>query len=329
MSWSKKTLYSTLWFILFFTIIGTVIYHIEQEKSSLALIEVFVDDKKVKDFSQKDLIALSKSAVYTESNISGSILEVSDLLNQAGVKEGSKIYFYDTSGAISDFNWSDMNTTLGKLILTTTKNSSWKLLRMTEGGPLEGHILRSVKKIDVLHLDSSISHLDKGENTDCDMKVYSSFEETSKMPNEVCVLNLDRKNLKEFPKEILNLPNLVQLELGGNNLTTIPSSIANLKKIKYLKLGRNNIASIPPEIGQMKSLIRLELDHNNLSTLPSEIGELYDLNELMIEDNGLTYLPEEFSKLKNLKAMELEDNNFSEKEKEKIKAWFPKANLMW
>ena len=55
--------------------------------------------------------------------------------------------------------------------------------------------------------------------------IYSSLEEALKNPKNVYRLNLKRKKLTEFPKEILELTNLWELNLSRNKIYELPKEI--------------------------------------------------------------------------------------------------------
>jgi len=103
------------------------------------------------------------------------------------------------------------------------------------------------------------------------------------------VLDLSNKNLSEFPKEVLSMDQLEELNLSNNQLT----------------------GAIPAEIKQLKNLKKLNLSHNLMTGLPAELGQLSQLEELDVSYNDLTGLPHELDNLKNLKILNLAGNDYS------------------
>ena len=91
-------------------------------------------------------------------------------------------------------------------------------------------------------------------------------------------LDLGGSNLTgEFPPEIGNLTNLIELALYNNQLTgPIPPEIGNLTNLSYLSLGGNQLTgSIPSEIGNLTSMTMLKLQDNQLNgDIPESICEL-------------------------------------------------------
>jgi Leucine-rich repeat (LRR) protein len=83
---------------------------------------------------------------------------------------------------------------------------------------------------------------------------FTSIVEAMKSPEKVIKLELRKKKLKEFPKEIFQMKNLQYLDLSKNNITEVPAEIAELKDLQILILSKNSIETLPKEIGELKQL---------------------------------------------------------------------------
>ncbi|MCF8298910.1 MAG: outer membrane beta-barrel protein [Saprospiraceae bacterium] len=137
------------------------------------------------------------------------------------------------------------------------------------------------------------------------LKIYYDLKSAAKEPLLVEKLVLHRKDLIEFPMEILEMKNLQELVLDANKIISIPPEIDELINLTYLSVKFNDLDSIPKEIGNLKNLKELHLENNDLKKIPPEIGNLENLEFLYIEKNDLNYLPPEIGKLENLKELNI------------------------
>jgi len=120
------------------------------------------------------------------------------------------------------------------------------------------------------------------------------------------VLNLSNSGLTEFPKYILSMTQLVELNLSYNQLT----------------------GALPAQIRALKNLQKLDLSYNNMSGVPAEIGELSQLQELNLSHNHFTGLPNEIGNLTNLKVLTLTGNNYSAEDVKGIQAKLPVLKII-
>jgi Leucine-rich repeat (LRR) protein len=81
-------------------------------------------------------------------------------------------------------------------------------------------------------------------------------------------LDMSRSGLSTFPREILNLRNLVDLDLSHNSIGDIPRQINKLAKLQTIKLGHNRLISVPSEIALLPNLTELYLNNNQLTSAP-------------------------------------------------------------
>ncbi|KAL1103218.1 hypothetical protein V6Z11_D05G423300 [Gossypium hirsutum] len=140
----------------------------------------------------------------------------------------------------------------------------------------------------------------------------------------------------KFPKNILDLPNLNLLNLGGNqNLNLDPlkfnrssnlehldlssmsfstesiDSVDNLQALKYLDLSDSNISgTVPISLGNLLQLTHLDLSWNQLSgQIPLSILNLTQLEYLRIAKSSLEgSIPDEVTAFPNLIYLGLYDN---------------------
>ncbi|HNS30372.1 MAG TPA: COR domain-containing protein [Tenuifilaceae bacterium] len=85
-----------------------------------------------------------------------------------------------------------------------------------------------------------------------------------------CDDNMKNK-IKDIPKEISKLKNLIKLNLSDNKINSIPESITDLKKLRYLDVSYNNLTHLSEKIANMQSLQILNLENNPFDFLPPEI----------------------------------------------------------
>ncbi|MEM9982583.1 MAG: leucine-rich repeat domain-containing protein, partial [Bacteroidota bacterium] len=79
-------------------------------------------------------------------------------------------------------------------------------------------------------------------------KVYTSFAEASKNPQDVYVLRLSYQNYGFISSEIANFSNLQILDLSFNKLRKLPDEIKMLKNLQYVYLNRNLFEEFPREL---------------------------------------------------------------------------------
>ena len=127
--------------------------------------------------------------------------------------------------------------------------------------------------------------------------VFTSLESARRQPENVKVLKLKRKKLKEFPVEILSFTNLRSLDLSSNKIRRIPDGIDRLTQLEVLNLGNNRIEVLPASIGNLKNLTELNLNRNDLITLPSSVGRLMHLKKLILWSTNIDTFPEEIAAL--------------------------------
>jgi Leucine-rich repeat (LRR) protein len=156
---------------------------------------------------------------------------------------------------------------------------------------------------------------------------FTSIAGAMKDPSKVIKLELRRKHLKEFPKEISQFKNLQYLDLSKNSIVEIPPFIAELKDLQILILSKNEIESLPKEIGELKELQYLNLNQNDLSGLPPQIGSLGKLKNLDLWSNNIDKYPSEMKNLKSLLVLDVRVILIPDAEQERLQALLPKTKI--
>lgn len=115
------------------------------------------------------------------------------------------------------------------------------------------------------------------------------------------VVRLMSKNnaIKEFPKKIPTLKNLVALDLSCNYINSIPTNVLEeLILLEEFSLANNELIKIPKEICKLSRLKMLDLSGNHIKKL--KIWRLTTLEDLDLSSNHLKNI----SKLRNLIKLE-------------------------
>lgn len=159
------------------------------------------------------------------------------------------------------------------------------------------------------------------------LTAFTSISEAMKDPDKVIKLELKRKKLKQFPKEIFQFKNLQYLDLSKNSLTEIPAEIGELKNLQILILSKNEIETLPKEIGELKMLQYLNVNQNELSSLPPQIGSLVSLKNMDLWSNNVDKFPPEIKNLKNLLVLDLRVILIPDEEQQHLQDILPKTKI--
>ena len=120
----------------------------------------------------------------------------------------------------------------------------------------------------------------------------------------------------ELPKEISNLQNLTHLGISGD-FTSLPEELGNMKNLEYIGIdgpwsgGSQTITSgIPLSISKLSNLKHLHIGWLDMPiVIPDWIYEMKSLEELQFRKLGLTgTISEKISNLTNLKSLWLSEN---------------------
>uniref|UniRef100_A0A673ADR8 Leucine rich repeat containing 18a n=1 Tax=Sphaeramia orbicularis TaxID=375764 RepID=A0A673ADR8_9TELE len=123
-------------------------------------------------------------------------------------------------------------------------------------------------------------------------------------------LDLSRNMIQKLPADIGKFSSLQWLDLHSNKLESLPESIGNLTGLTYLNLCNNRLTSagLPSTLGCLTSLRSLNLGMNRLDTLPTSMAALDSLQELGLFDNLFITLPEFVNILPNLTKLNTKRN---------------------
>lgn len=128
---------------------------------------------------------------------------------------------------------------------------------------------------------------------------------------DVTSLNIRNKGLERIPKEIIYLPNLIEIDAEMNRLADLPWEFGSLKKLISLNLGHNRFADIPGAICRLSQIENLSFESNAIKKVPSVIANMTGLKHLNLSFNYITELPSEIGHLKHLKSLDIASNQIS------------------
>uniref|UniRef100_UPI0037E8B4D2 leucine-rich repeat-containing protein 18 n=1 Tax=Semicossyphus pulcher TaxID=241346 RepID=UPI0037E8B4D2 len=126
-------------------------------------------------------------------------------------------------------------------------------------------------------------------------------------------LNLSKMGITIFPKCLLKLTNVDEVDLSRNMIQKIPDNIGSFSSLRRLDLHSNKLESVPESIGNLAGLTHLNLSNNRLTSagLPSTLGSLSSLKSLNLGLNQLDTLPPTMAALESLQELGLFDNLFT------------------
>ncbi len=157
--------------------------------------------------------------------------------------------------------------------------------------------------------DVGITNLD---NLDTSLQINLNNRDLKTIPTEVLLfkyldyLAVSYNNINIIPTELFTLTNLKRLEIENTNITSIPSEISKLCNLKYLFLSNNNIKIFPTEILLVNQLRYLNLSHNQITEIPKEISLLQQLTGLNLSFNNINNMPTEIMLLTKITYLKLE-----------------------
>ncbi|XP_005520868.1 leucine-rich repeat-containing protein 18 [Poecile atricapillus] len=133
-------------------------------------------------------------------------------------------------------------------------------------------------------------------------------------------LDLSRNLLRKIPNTIEKFQNLMWLDLHSNQIDELPAAIGTLQNLTFLNLCNNKLTTkgLPQELTLLRNLRTLNLGLNCLETIPTTLGSLRELIELGLFDNSLTIIPKSVKKLPKLERLNVKRNplpEFAEEEK--------------
>jgi len=156
---------------------------------------------------------------------------------------------------------------------------------------------------------------------------YTDLNAAMEDKESVVRLNLKKKKLKSFPKEILEMPNLQYLDLSRNSIKEIPDSIVKLKKLQFLIINKTGLEGLPTNFGKLKNLKYLNMSQNEISTLPYSFGDLIFLEYADFWDNNLDEFPSSMNGLLSLKKMDLRNILISKVKQDGLQQALPRTKI--
>lgn len=174
----------------------------------------------------------------------------------------------------------------------------------------------------------------------CENKPWNRTGQFTVMPT-VTSVSLNKNGLRgNFPRELMNLTKLENLELWVNDLSgtipdeiglltslkrlwihetknmsgTIPSTFTELTNLESVFLGVNKLnGTIPSDIGKLKRLKAFAVYYNQLTgTIPSSLTSSTDLTKLFLDENKLTgSIPPSIGSLAKLEDLRLCGNDLT------------------
>lgn len=125
-------------------------------------------------------------------------------------------------------------------------------------------------------------------------------------------LTLSNMGITIFPKCLLKLTNVDELDLSRNLIQKLPDNIGNFSSLRWLDLHSNRLESVPESIGNLVGMTYLNLSNNRLTSagLPATLGFLTSLRSLNLGMNQLDTLPPTIVALDSLEELGLFDNLF-------------------
>lgn len=159
------------------------------------------------------------------------------------------------------------------------------------------------------------------------LTAYTSIADAMKDPDKVIKLELRKKHLKTFPKEIYLFKNLQYLDLTKNEIKELPPEIDTLKNLQVLILSKNELETLPKEIGGLKVLQYLNVNQNDLTSLPAEIGGLHSLKNMDLWSNNVDKFPNEMRNLKKLKVLDLRVILIPDAEQARVQEMLPRTKI--
>ena len=110
-------------------------------------------------------------------------------------------------------------------------------------------------------------------------------------------LSLNQKRY-DFPKEVLDIPNLKSLNLAASKIRLLPSSVAKMTGLESLNLSANRFDEFPTVLLEMQ-LVNLNLDYNFLD-LRAGKSDRNRIDEMSTHVSGEYLAFRQFGHLQNL-----------------------------
>lgn len=132
---------------------------------------------------------------------------------------------------------------------------------------------------------------------------FNSINRASKNPELVKIIKINpyQTRLKNFPLEIMELPNVKIIDLNGQQISTIPDDIYKIESLEVLNLLDNNISEIPKSICDCKNLKELRIG-GHIEKFPECLKKMKGLKHLSIQSNTVNDLMDELREFEYLET---------------------------
>jgi hypothetical protein len=160
------------------------------------------------------------------------------------------------------------------------------------------------------------------------LHIFTSLEEAQVNPEKVYRLHITKAKMRSFPMEILQFPNLIDLNLEKNKIDSIPSQIGSLQMLERINVAHNEIGELPESIWSLPQLKSLNASDNILGQLSTTIENSTHLVELILYDNPLEEYPDELALLTELKVLDLLHNNISYATQDRLVEMLPQCQVI-
>lgn len=227
-------------------------------------------------------------------------------------KDGSTLNFRDST-------WNFSYSTEYSCILTNSviKNYSFNI-----GNSPSSYFQESLSKLcDSINQGNLVSHY-QAEYSLIVHEVENPYlhlqdRGLSKLPENINTLQvkqiiLTSNNFTEFPKEILNMPQLEELLIGHNPVSKLPDNLVALKNLKRLSINSTLIKDFPEDLTALENLETIGLDHNEYKKVPEPILTIPNLKRLLLNNNKLTDLQFIDKRLEGLESIYLYSNQIKQ-----------------
>lgn len=119
---------------------------------------------------------------------------------------------------------------------------------------------------------------------------------------------LTGNNLKEIPKQILEINSLEELIFAVNPISEFPCDLSRLKRLKSISFAETGIKEINCDLSQLDSLEYFDISRNGLTKFPEQIKTIPNLTWLSLDSNQFTDFSFIDNRLKNLETLYLYTN---------------------
>ena len=199
-----------------------------------------------------------------------------------------------------EFSWGGVSENLVYLENTCYDKKSFKAILYPNACSSE--FVKSIKQMrecpaqEILYID--LNNYDETNDKHLTLKDIPNLNKLNPR-----VLKLRGFRIEEFPKEILQMANLEELDLSDNLLKEIPVEIEQLKKLKTLDLSGNQLKKLPYSIANLPHLQELDLTSNEIEEEPKhpsariklkDNSKMFMVYEQITFGDGTTMTGEEF-----------------------------------